>query len=691
MDVGDGLLEIEIRVHLGGSDAHVAAGREAPIGGGDILPRDDFGQTGHGLNLRLWEAILQPDDVAVEIRYMLELLHSGAALFVELFDELARASAVINLGDRFDRREFGRYGDSAQRELVEQVHLLDEALSPLGDRVKGFAGRVLLIVRGGQAFAGLLLEGRQVGDQRLGVGVTGFPRVAEFGQRLGESLSFLRVQVRQSLHGPGEDGEPCVEGRECGFEGGDFLRHGGALCGVAFEIILHEREKAVALASVEPDDGGEVAHLLRRELMDLARAFHELADAAGVEHQDLIFAAGGFVAVEMPQLARNSAGVEEAAFDGDHHVHVAGLDELLADGLFVVAAAGGLGGHNEAGAARGGEVAPEVGNPEVISARDALVLVHAGQAEGQARIVLDALRIDEVHVEGWIGHDEVALARKGVLVLVVGDGLGDFPLQPVDGEVHLGDADGVAVLLLPVEDDLLRGIAALLLDEVAGLDKHAARSAGWIKHDTVVRLDDVDDELHERGGREELAIVMRLLDGELGEEVFVDAPEDVAGGALDLLAIEEAHQFLKHLWLEDAVVLREDVRQRFEIRFDGGHRIGDELGQAGGVRRGLGHDDIIASGLGQEERTAADVIGGLHFAFGHPARGLIVSDLLCSRVEAIGGVTQKDDAQHGHEIVAGRELGIGAEIVCGFPEVGFKFGEIVHQYRPNWIAILAQY
>ena len=328
---------------------------------------------------------------------------------------------------------------------------------------------------------------------------------------------------------------------------------------MAFEITLHERQEPVALAAIEPDDGGDVLQLLRRELIDLARAFHELADAAGVEHQHLVLAVGGLVAVEVPQLARHGAGVEEAALDGDHHVHVAGLDDLLADLLLAVAGAGGLRGHDEAGAALVVQVAPEIGNPEVVAVGNLLVLVHAGQAERQARVALDALGIHEVHVERRIGHDEVALADQGVLVLVVGDGLGDLALQPVDGEVHLGDADGVAVFLLAVEHDLLGGVAALVLDEVAGLDEHAARAARGIEHGAVVRLDDVDDGLHDRGRREELAVVVRLLDGELGEEVFVDAPEDVAGGLLDLLAVEQAHQVFEHLGLEDAVVLGQDT------------------------------------------------------------------------------------------------------------------------------------
>ncbi len=71
----------------------------------------------------------------------------------------------------------------------------------------------------------------------------------------------------------------------------------------------------------------------------------------------------------------------------------------------------------------------------------------------------------------------------------------------------------------------------------------------------MVRLDDVDDGLHERGRRKELAVVVCLLNGELGEKVFVDTTEDIAGGLPDLLAIEEAHQVFEHFGLEDAVVL----------------------------------------------------------------------------------------------------------------------------------------
>jgi hypothetical protein len=64
----------------------------------------------------------------------------------------------------------------------------------------------------------------------------------------------------------------------------------------------------------------------------------------------------------------------------------------------------------------------------VIAVSDLLGLVHARQAEGQTRIALDSLGIHQVDVERRIGPHEVAPAGKAVLVLVVGDSLGDLSL-----------------------------------------------------------------------------------------------------------------------------------------------------------------------------------------------------------------------------------------------------------------------
>ena len=121
----------------------------------------------------------------------------------------------------------------------------------------------------------------------------------------------------------------------------------------------------------------------------------------------------------------------------------------------------------------------------------------------------------------------------------------------------------------------------------------------------MVGLDDIDDGLHERGRREELAVVVGLLNGELGQEVFVDAAEHVAGGLLDLFAVEQAHQVFEHLGLEDAIVLRQDALKRLELVLDGGHGLGDQLGQVTAAEGGLFYDPVEPGGLRQLEGPAA--------------------------------------------------------------------------------------
>ncbi len=111
----------------------------------------------------------------------------------------------------------------------------------------------------------------------------------------------------------------------------------------------------------------------------------------------------------------------------------------------------------------------------------------------------------------------------------------------------------------------------MVLDEMARLYEHAARAARRIENDPMVRFDDVDDGLHDRGRRKELAIVVRALLGKLGEEVFVDASEDVARGGAQRLGIEHAHHSLKKTAVEPLIVPWQLPRERREGRFDRFH------------------------------------------------------------------------------------------------------------------------
>ena len=145
--------------------------------------------------------------------------------------------------------------------------------------------------------------------------------------------------------------------------------------------------------------------------------------------------------VQEPELAGHRPRVEEVAAYVDHHVDGPVLHQLAAHLRFVASRAGCLGRHDDAGPTVLVQIAVEVREPEVVGVGDLLLLVDPGKPERQARIPPDLLCVHLVHVEGRIGHHEVALFGELVRVLVVRDGIvarADRPLQGMRGKVDLG-------------------------------------------------------------------------------------------------------------------------------------------------------------------------------------------------------------------------------------------------------------
>ena len=213
------------------------------------------------------------------------------------------------------------------------------------------------------------------------------------------------------------------------------------------------------------------------------------------------------------------------------------------------------------------------------------------------------------------------------------------------------------------------------LDEVAGLDEHAARAAGGIEDDAVVGFDDVDDGLDERGRGEELAVVLRALHGELHEEVFVDAPEDIAAGGAEHFAVEDAEDLFEEVALELVVVLGKLALQRLEVALDGVHRLdegGAEVGPFGQL------EQLVVAGLfWKHQRPAFQEVLLDQRPLRHLAGGLVVGDLPAGGVIAVCGVAQEDDAEDRHAVFAGGQLGIGPELVGGSPEAVFELFDVL--------------
>ena len=89
-----------------------------------------------------------------------------------------------------------------------------------------------------------------------------------------------------------------------------------------------------------------------------------------------------------------------------------------------------------------------------------------------ALVVLQQLAAPVAVVEGRVGEDVVGL-QVGVPIVVERVAKSNPRLDAADGEVHLAQAPGGVVVLLPVDGDVVAA-SAVGLDEGLALHEHAA-------------------------------------------------------------------------------------------------------------------------------------------------------------------------------------------------------------------------
>ena len=114
----------------------------------------------------------------------------------------------------------------------------------------------------------------------------------------------------------------------------NLAQAGDVLVGTVGKVLGHQLGAALLclglLPAIETGDVGQEFDLLGFKLavgaVDLG------VDVAGVEEKDLVVAVGaGLAFVQEPEGAGQGYGVEKVGTDGDHDIHGAGFDELLAD------------------------------------------------------------------------------------------------------------------------------------------------------------------------------------------------------------------------------------------------------------------------------------------------------------------------------------------------------------------------
>jgi len=174
-------------------------------------------------------------------------------------------------------------------------------------------------------------------------------------------------------------------------------------------------------------------------------------------------------------------------------------------------------------------------------------------------------------------------------VQVAAEGIGlleaEVGFDSAQGEVHHGQAAGGGVALLAVDADVAQ-LAAVGLDELLRLHEHAAGAAARVVDAALVGREHGDQAAHHAGRCVELATVLALGAGELGEEVFVHAAQDVLGAVLAVAeadGADEVDEFAQTVLVEAGacVFLGQDAFEARVVALDGHHGVVHHLADGG--------------------------------------------------------------------------------------------------------------
>ena len=408
-------------------------------------------------------------------------------------------------------------------------------------------------------------------------------------------------------------------------------------------------------------------------------AGNHVAQLARVDEQHLALAL--FLLAQKPQAGRNLRVEKQLPRQRHHHLHHIGIYYGSADhALVVLAGTHAAVGQHDASTPGGLQVVQHVLQPGIVG-----IALGRG-AIGPARVFLQAAVPPVAHVEGRIGQNVVGAQ---VRVLISHKGIGwlasQVEVDAANGQVHGRQPPGCGVGLLPV-DGHITPRAAVCLNELLALHKHATRAAAGVIHLPVVRCQHGHQHLDNRRRGVELPAALAFGAGKHAQKILVHLPQHITRYRGIFAKANGGHQIhqLAQLaigQLGAGVALVQNALEARVLDLDQGQGVVNQLADFGAA--GAGAQGFPARCFGHPEHVGAGVVVAVFQLGGNVLFGGIAVVVLVLRVtqarldfglaggEGVGDVFEEDQAKH--QMLVFGSVHVGAQLVGGGPE-GFLGG-----------------
>jgi hypothetical protein len=217
-------------------------------------------------------------------------------------------------------------------------------------------------------------------------------------------------------------------------------------------------------------------------------------------------------------------------------------------------------------------------------------------------------------------------------------------------------------------------LAAVGFDELLGLHEHAAGAAAGVVDAALVGGEHFDQQAHDAGRGVELAAVLALGAGELGEEVLIDAAEEILGASGLLLVAradgaDEVDEFAEAVLVEAGagVVLGQHALEARVVALDGDHGVVHDLADGGLLGVGL---EVRPARVGGHPEDVLGLVFVRVLGIGALVVALAGEELGAVLLEAVGDVLEEDEAED--DVLVLRRVHVVAQLVGGEPELGLE-------------------